>query len=80
VIPDNIGLHPGFNGPFVVLKYDHEPSLVWLENRISSLVLDEEEQIEVYTKIWAELQKLSYNAEKSVKLISAIATQAERKN
>lgn len=80
VIPDNIGLHSGFNGPFVVLKYDHEPSLVWLENRISSLILDEEEQIQVYMKIWGELQKLAYNAEKSVKLISAIATQAERKN
>jgi hypothetical protein len=53
---------------------------VWLENKISSLILDGEEQIEVYTRTWVELQELAYNAEKSVKLISAIATRTDRKN
>jgi transcriptional regulator with XRE-family HTH domain len=80
VMPSSIGPHPGSNGSFVMLKYDHEPSLVLLENKISSLILDKEEQIEVYARIWTELQKLAYDAEKSVKLISVIATEVSRKN
>lgn len=80
IMPSTIGFHPGFNGPFVVLNYDHEPSLVWLENKISSLFLDENEQIEVYTQTWTELCALAYNVEKSVDFISAITVQVDRKS
>lgn len=80
VVPTDVGLHPGFNGSFVVLNYDHEPSLVWLENKISSIFLDEEEQIKIYTRTWDELCALAYSVEKSVDSISAIATQVDRKN
>ena len=79
VISADAALHTGLNGPFNILKYDAEPSLVWLENKVSSLCLDEEEQIEVYTQTWNELCALAYSMEKSVDFISAIATQIRRK-
>jgi transcriptional regulator with XRE-family HTH domain len=72
LLPVDVGPHPGLNGPFIILEYDAEPSLVWLENRISSLFLDEPDQIEIYTRIWNELCALACNPEKSIKLISAM--------
>lgn len=79
VLPINIVLHPGLNGSFIVLEYDEKPSLVWLENKISSLFLDEDDQIRVYTKTWTMLQKLACDAEESVQLISAIVNTVVRK-
>lgn len=79
VVSADTALHTGLSGPFNILKYDEEPSLVWLENKVSSLCLDEEEQIEVYTQTWDELCALAYSVEKSVDFISAITTQVDRK-
>jgi hypothetical protein len=79
VVPADAVLHTGLNGPFNVLEYDGEPSLVWLENKVSSLFLDEEEQIEVYMQTWNELCALACNVEKSVDFISAIAARLSSK-
>jgi transcriptional regulator with XRE-family HTH domain len=75
VVPTDAGLHTGLNGPFIILEYDGEPSLVWLENKIASLILDEEDQIQVYKRSWDDLSTLAHNPEKSVDLISAIAAE-----
>ncbi|MEV6228284.1 helix-turn-helix transcriptional regulator [Saccharopolyspora shandongensis] len=72
VLGSDVGLHPGLNGPFIVLVYDAEPSLVWLENRISSLVLDEDEQIDVFTGIWDELAKLAMTPARSVERLGEL--------
>jgi hypothetical protein len=72
ILPADVFPHPGLNGPFIVLEYNEEPSLVWLENKLSSLFLDEPDQIEIYTRDWNDLCALAYNPEKSIKLISAM--------
>ncbi|MCU1681842.1 MAG: hypothetical protein JWQ81_2581 [Amycolatopsis sp.] len=73
VLPTDAGLHPGLAGPFIVLEYDAEASLVLLENKVSSLFLDEEEHIETYTRTWAELVDLSHGPAESLELIAAAA-------
>lgn len=72
ILPTDVFPHPGLNGPFIVLEYNEEPSLVWLENKLSSLFLDEPDQIEIYTRDWNDLCALACNPEKSIKLISAM--------
>jgi len=61
VVPTEAELHSGLNGPFVILEYDDDPSLVLLENKVASLFLDEEEQIQVFEATWTELRKLAYS-------------------
>jgi transcriptional regulator with XRE-family HTH domain len=72
ILPTKVGPHPGLNGPFIVMEYDEEPTLVWLENKISSLLLDELDQIEIYTRTWNDLCALACNPEKSSELISTM--------
>lgn len=73
VVPVQAGLHPGLNGPFVLLEYDDEASMVWLENKLSSLILDEDEQIAAYGAAWNELRELAHSPGESVELIAAVA-------
>jgi hypothetical protein len=71
VLPIDIGLHPGLAGSFTILEYDEEASLVLLENKVSSLFLDEEEHIETYTRTWDTLAELCPGPDESVELIAA---------
>lgn len=73
VLPKATGLHAGLNGPFVVLGYDAEPSLVLVENKVSSLFLDEDEQIEAYTTVWSELLERALSPADSEELITSTA-------
>ncbi|MFE0024928.1 helix-turn-helix domain-containing protein [Amycolatopsis sp. NPDC059021] len=73
ILPTEAGLHPGLVGSFIVLEYDAEASLVLLENKVSSLFLDEPEHIEVYTEAWKTLADLAHGPEESVELIAAAA-------
>jgi transcriptional regulator with XRE-family HTH domain len=80
VLPIGAGLHSALNGSFVILEYGNKTRLVHLEDKVTIVYLDEEEQIEMYTQTWDELCALAYNPEKSVDSISAIAAQVDRKN
>jgi transcriptional regulator with XRE-family HTH domain len=72
VIQTEAGMHPGLNGPFAILEYDAEPSLVWLESKLVSMFLEEDDQIESYGQIWDELAKLALGPQESVELIQAL--------
>lgn len=72
VVPTDAGLHAALNGSFVILDYGDDTMLVHLEGKTTNLFLDDDEQIEVYTQTWAELENLACDSEKSVNLISAI--------
>jgi hypothetical protein len=73
VMPTDAGLHSGLNGPFVIMDYDEEASLVLLENKVASLFLDEEEYIDTYSRSWVELLGLAYDDDTSVEVIRAVA-------
>jgi transcriptional regulator with XRE-family HTH domain len=69
VAPTSAGLHSGLNGPFVILEYDEEASLVLLENKIANIFLDEEEQIQVFEATWADLRQLAYSPDETVEYL-----------
>ncbi|MFC4086128.1 helix-turn-helix domain-containing protein [Amycolatopsis samaneae] len=73
ILPTEAGLHPGLAGSFTILEYDDEASLVLLENKVSSLFLDEPEHIEIYAQTWATLTELCPGPEESVELLTAAA-------
>jgi hypothetical protein len=80
VLPIKTGLHSALYGSFVILEYADKTKLVHIEAAFSSLFLDEDDEIAIYTRAWAELTERAYDAEESIKLISAIAAQEYRKN
>ncbi|MEV0679776.1 helix-turn-helix transcriptional regulator [Actinosynnema sp. NPDC050436] len=67
------GLHAGLSGPFVILQYDNDPSLVLLENKVSSLFLDEPEQIEVFEATWHALRTAALDPGESIRLLRRLA-------
>ncbi|MFI9010445.1 helix-turn-helix domain-containing protein [Actinosynnema sp. NPDC053489] len=73
VIPTDAELHAGLSGPFVILEYDDDPSLVLLENKVSSLFIDEDEQIEVFEATWAALRRLAYTEEETLDYLKGLA-------
>lgn len=73
VLPTRVGLHPGLSGPFIVLEYDDEPSLVWLENHLVSIFLEEDDQVDAYVRSWNELANLACSQEKSLEIMRATA-------
>lgn len=73
VLPSDAGLHPGLNGPFVILGYDEEPSLVLLEHKMVNMFLDEAEQIDGYSHVWSSLRKLALDIDASAEFVTATA-------
>ncbi|MEU4446298.1 helix-turn-helix transcriptional regulator [Actinosynnema sp. NPDC050801] len=73
VVPTHAELHAGLSGPFVILQYDDDPSLVLLENKVASLFIDEDDQIEVFEATWATLQDLAYTMQETVEYLKGLA-------
>lgn len=67
------GLHPGLNGAFVILKYDDDPSLVLLENKVASHFLDEPDQIEVFEGTWGVLRDMALSVEETAAYLKGLA-------
>ncbi|TQM81389.1 hypothetical protein FHX81_3754 [Saccharothrix saharensis] len=73
VVPTDAELHGGLSGPFVILKYDDDPSLVLLENKVASLFIDVDDQIEVFEATWAALRRLAYTEEETLDYLKDLA-------
>jgi transcriptional regulator with XRE-family HTH domain len=73
VVPTDAELHGGLNGPFVILEYDDDPSLVLLENKVASLFIDEDEQIGVFEATWAALRRSAYTVEETLDYLKGLA-------
>lgn len=72
VMPTEAGLHSGLNGSFVVMRYEHEASLVLLENKVSSMFLDEDEHIDTYEAVWGELRALACDTTESMEILRSM--------
>lgn len=69
VLPTSAGLHPGLNGPFIMLDYEEQPSLVWLETKLSSLFLEDDDQIDAFAAAWDELVNRALSTDESLELL-----------
>jgi transcriptional regulator with XRE-family HTH domain len=77
VVPTSAGAHPGFEGPFVRLRFADRPGVVFVPCGGSSLFLEEPEDIEHYKVVTAELLTVALNEEESVTLVASIAAALE---
>ncbi|MGP3989144.1 helix-turn-helix domain-containing protein [Streptomyces sp. 3N207] len=72
VLPFSLGLHPGMNGPFVVLQFSDRTALrpiVYLENLSDAWVCRREGDVERYEEAFTDLQAMAPGPHESLKLI-----------
>ncbi|WP_433371354.1 helix-turn-helix domain-containing protein [Streptosporangium sp. CA-115845] len=74
VLPFKQGAHPAIDGPFVILEFPNpvDPALVYIEQAISGLVLEEAEELAEYSWMFNNLITQSLTAEESAILISSM--------
>lgn len=73
VVPFAAGPHPGMEGPFVLMSFPADPALVYLENRVMSIFLEEDPHTESYKLAWQRVLAKALSPERSVKLIADLA-------
>lgn len=78
VLPTDVSFHAAMAGAFILLEYDDEPSLVWLEQLSSSLFLEEEEHLDLYRTAWEQLSTIAFPPEKTVEYLRHLAVQREQ--
>ncbi|MET8157287.1 helix-turn-helix transcriptional regulator [Sphaerisporangium sp. NPDC005289] len=73
VIPNAIGAHPALTGgPFVILDFPSDPSVVYMATATDSLWLDRPEEYQRYSLIFTHVSTLALSAEESTQLIAAL--------
>ncbi|GGK69049.1 transcriptional regulator [Sphaerisporangium melleum] len=79
VIPNAVGAHPALTGgPFVILDFPSDRSLVYMATATDSLWLDRPEEYQRYSLIFTHVSTSALSAEESTQLIAAIMDQHKR--
>lgn len=70
--PFAAGAQPGLLGPFVILEFLAEPTLVHVESRGTSSFLEEEEHVSALKVAWRNILAVALSPEDSARLIASI--------
>jgi transcriptional regulator with XRE-family HTH domain len=73
VVPTAAGAHPGLEGPFVILEFDGDSTLVHVENRRGSAILEEDEDIDGAMIALRHLQHIALSPEDTLGLLAEVA-------
>lgn len=77
VVPIATGPHPGLEGPFMIMEFESDPTLVYLGNRVQSIFLEEPPHIESYRLAWERILARALPAKRSAQLIAELAQHSE---
>jgi hypothetical protein len=77
VVPLQRGPYAGLRGPFAILEFDEEPSLVYTENHVTSMFLDEKEDIAAYRLALGNILNEALEPAESAELIAKLADEHE---
>lgn len=78
VIPTRVAAHPGLRGPYAVLEFADEPTVVFIEGRMSGMFPEDPVEIEAYRLAAERLADLTLGDQESLRLLHAIAEDLER--
>jgi transcriptional regulator with XRE-family HTH domain len=73
VVPFGVGANPGLEGPMVIMEFDAQPTLVYLEIRSASGFLEEPAELSRAKVAWRALRSMALSPEDSVRLIAEVA-------
>jgi hypothetical protein len=77
VIPFSHGVHPGLDGPYVLLNFAKAQPLVHLEHKRSGTFVDESDDVEVFTQTTETLRTTALDSTQSIEFIMSIAREYE---
>jgi transcriptional regulator with XRE-family HTH domain len=77
VVPLQSGPHVGLRGGFAIMDFAEEPSLAYFTNQITSMFLDEQEDVAGYRAVLGNILNMSLQPAESTELISALAAEHE---
>src|SRR5205807_1261853 len=72
VLPFAAGAQPGLRGPFLILDFPDQPSLVFLEHRGNTSFLEEDVHVRRARMDWQRLTTLALSQDESARMISTI--------
>jgi hypothetical protein len=77
VLPFSAGAHPAMDGGFSILGFPepNDPDVVYLENQAGSLYLEEEPEIDRYTRMFGHLMAKALAPDESSRMIRGIAAE-----
>lgn len=85
VVPFEAGPHAAYQGPFVILDFpretparDPEPTTIYRESPTGSLYLDKPSEVETYSAIWDDLNRIASDTSASRALIEEKAKEWSR--
>jgi transcriptional regulator with XRE-family HTH domain len=73
VVPSQVGAHAGLRGPYSVLDFLDEPSIVYFENQGTCLFLEEKDDLAAYRLALSNMLAEALNPAESVELIQSLA-------
>lgn len=73
VIPLQAGAHAGLRGPFSIMDFPDEPSIVFMENQSVGHFLGEKDDLAAYRQALSNMLAGALNPAESVELISSLA-------
>lgn len=77
VVPLRVGQYAGLRGPFAILEFADEPSLVYTENQVTSMFLDEKDDIAAYRVALGNILNEALEPAESAELIATLAGEHE---
>lgn len=78
VVPLSAGPHPGLEGPFVLMDFDAEPSMTYIENRAQSIFIEGDE-VAGYALAWKRVLDLALPPNRSVQLLGKMAAELDER-
>ncbi|MGI8333529.1 helix-turn-helix domain-containing protein [Actinomadura scrupuli] len=69
VIPFGVGAHPGMPGSFVVMDFETDPNVVYVDSMAGDLFLEEEAEVRRYSGIYEHLRAVALSPAASVELM-----------
>jgi transcriptional regulator with XRE-family HTH domain len=73
VVPFTVGANAGLEGPMMIMEFDAQPTLVYLEIRCASGFVEEPPELRRARVAWRALRAMALSPEDSVRLIAGIA-------
>jgi transcriptional regulator with XRE-family HTH domain len=75
VVPLAAGTHAGLRGPFMILEFDEEPALVYLENHGTVMFLEEEADLSSYRVALGNILQVALAPAATIELITQVAAE-----
>jgi transcriptional regulator with XRE-family HTH domain len=78
VLPAEVAAHPGLAGPFIIMEFAADPTVVHVEDKTTGLFLDDPDKVTIYKLSAERLIALALDEQDSIRLLKSIMRDLDR--